>query len=252
MPSLGLYRGILCIWNPTSFCASSCSVAMNGRILHLEGVFSHSNLDCLVSFVYALNDGSLKKELWDYLVNFKDSVGKPWCLIGDFIETIFPSNRKGGSLISFSITSSKNWTDYCELVELPLNGKKFTWSRGNAVSRIDRMFMSIDWLQLFPSSTLYRLPKYSSDYRLIHLLLDSMNWGPKPFQFMNCWWLLSNFRKVLQVFWITNFGKRNVASALRLLKESCKQWSKDVVGNTNSKIKALELEADSLYSKKQK
>jgi hypothetical protein len=57
---------------------------------------------------------------------------------------------------------------------------------------------------------------------------------------------------VLQVFWITNFGKRNVASALRLLKESCKQWSKDVVGNTNSKIKALELEADSLDSKKQK
>jgi hypothetical protein len=51
---------------------------------------------------------------------------------------------------------------------------------------------------------------------------------------------------VLQVFWnaviVTNFGKRNVASALRLLKASCKQCSKDVVGNTNSKIKVLELE----------
>jgi hypothetical protein len=45
--------------------------------------------------------------------------------IGDFIENIFPSNRKGGSLISFSITRSKNCIDYCELVELPLNGKKF-------------------------------------------------------------------------------------------------------------------------------
>jgi len=58
------------------FYASSCLVAMNERILHLEGVFSRSNLDCLVSFVYALNDGLLKKELWDYVVNFKDIVRK--------------------------------------------------------------------------------------------------------------------------------------------------------------------------------
>jgi hypothetical protein len=36
---------------------------MNGRILHIEGVFSRFNLECLVSFVYAPNDGLLKKEL---------------------------------------------------------------------------------------------------------------------------------------------------------------------------------------------
>jgi hypothetical protein len=41
------------------FYASSCLVAMNERISHLEGVFSRSNLDCLVSFVYALNDSVL-------------------------------------------------------------------------------------------------------------------------------------------------------------------------------------------------
>jgi hypothetical protein len=58
------------------FYASSCLVAMNERISHLEGVFSRSNLDCLVSFVYALNDGLLKKELWDYVLNFKDIVRK--------------------------------------------------------------------------------------------------------------------------------------------------------------------------------
>jgi hypothetical protein len=96
--------------------------------------------------------------------------------------------------------SFKNCIDYCDLVELPLNRKKFTWSRGNAANRIDRIFMLIDWLQLFPSFTLYRLPKYSLDHRPIHLLLNSANWGPKPFQFMNYWWLLFDFKKVLQVF----------------------------------------------------
>lgn len=68
VPSLRLSGGILCIWNPASFCVSNCSVAMNGRILHVEGVFSRFNMEYLVSFVYALNDGSLKKELWEYLL----------------------------------------------------------------------------------------------------------------------------------------------------------------------------------------
>ena len=80
IPSLGLSGGILCIWNPAAFCVSNCSVAMNGCILHVEGVFSRFNMECLVSFVYAPNNGSLKKEPWEYFANFKNSVSKPWCL----------------------------------------------------------------------------------------------------------------------------------------------------------------------------
>ena len=68
VPSLGLSGGILCIWNPDLFCVSSCSVVMNGCILHVEGIFTQFNLDCLVSFVYAPNVGILKNELWKYLV----------------------------------------------------------------------------------------------------------------------------------------------------------------------------------------
>ena len=84
MPSLGLSRGILCIWNPVSFCVSNCSVAMNGRILNIEGVLSRYNLECMVYLVYAPNDCLLKKEVWDYLVSFKNNINKPWCLVGDF------------------------------------------------------------------------------------------------------------------------------------------------------------------------
>ena len=126
--SLGLSRGILCIWNPDLFYVSSCSVAMNGRILHIEGTFTRSNLDCLVSFAYAPNVGNLKNELWNYLVTFRDSVNKPWCLAGDFNETLFPSDRKGGSQMTSSMTTFKNYIDGCNLMELPLNGRKFTWS----------------------------------------------------------------------------------------------------------------------------
>ena len=255
VPSLGLSGGILCIWNPASFCVSNCTVAMNGRILHIEGVLSQFNLECMVSFVYAPNDGLLKKEVWNYLASFRNSVSKPWCLAGDFNETLSPSDRKGSSRISSSMISFKKCIDSCDLVELPLNGKKFTWSRGNAASRIDRMFVTDDWLQHLPSSTLYGLPKNFSDHRPLHMLVDSTNWGPKPFRLMNCWWLNSDFGKMVQSYWNTasgtSSGKRSMSAALKLLKDRCKKWSKDVVGNTSSKITALEIEADVLDSQRE-
>ncbi|KAG6783415.1 hypothetical protein POTOM_012862 [Populus tomentosa] len=223
---------------------------MNGRILHIEGTFTQSNLDCLVSLVYAPNAGNLKNEMWTYLVTFRDSVSKPWCLAGDFNETLFPSDRKGGSQITSSMTRFKDCIDGCNLIELPLNGRKFTWSRGNTASRIDRVLLSGDWLQAFPSSTLFGLSQYISDHRPLHLLLDSANWGPKPFRFMNYWWLASDFRTMIQSFWSSitpsKYGIRQMVPALKMLKERCRQWSKDTVGSLKSRIEELELEADSM------
>ncbi|KAG6787445.1 hypothetical protein POTOM_009085 [Populus tomentosa] len=180
-------------------------------------------------------------------------VSKPWCLASDFNETLFPSDRKGGSRISSAMISFKNCIDCCELIEFPLNGKKFTWSRGNVASRIDRLFVSGDWLQSLPSSTLYGMPKNFSDHKPLHMLIDSTNWGPKPFRLMNCWWLIAGFRKMIQDYWnstLTICGKKRMALALRLLEDRCKEWSKEVVGNTCRKIKALEMEAEFLESQK--
>ncbi|KAG6752701.1 hypothetical protein POTOM_042737 [Populus tomentosa] len=159
---------------------------MNGRILHIEGTFTRSNLDCLVSFVYALNIRNLKNELWTYLVTFRDSVSKPWCLMGDFNETLLPSDKKDGSKITSSMTRFKNCIDGCNLIELSLNGRK------------------------------------------IYMVL----------------------RIMIQSFWssitVSKFGTRKMVPALKMLKERCRQWSKASVGNMNTRIEELELEADSM------
>ncbi|KAI9402255.1 hypothetical protein POPTR_001G239304v4, partial [Populus trichocarpa] len=147
-------------------------------------------------------------------------------LASDFNATLSPLDRKGGSKVFSSMTRFKHYIDGYELIDLPLNGKRFTWFRGNAASRIDRILISGDWMQFLPTSTLFGLPKYSSDHRPLHLLLDSTNWGPKPFRFMNCWWLVFDFRQMTQSFWntilISNYGRRNMVPAFKLLKERCK------------------------------
>ena len=50
---------------------------------------------------------------------------------------------------------------------------------------------------------------------------------------------------------LTIYGKKRMAPALRLLKDKCKEWSKEVVGNTCRKIKDLEMEAEFLESQKE-
>jgi len=119
VPSLGLSGCILCIWNPASFCVSNCSVAIKGRILHIKGVLSRFNLECMVSFVYAPNDGLLKKEVRNYLASFKNSVSKPWCLAGDFNETLSPLDMKGSSRISSSMISFKKLLTVVILLNFP-------------------------------------------------------------------------------------------------------------------------------------
>ena len=41
-----------------------------------------------------------------------------------------------------------------ELIDTPLVGMKFTWVRagGNAMSRIDRILVSMEWLQFWPNA----------------------------------------------------------------------------------------------------
>ncbi|KAG6790941.1 hypothetical protein POTOM_000048 [Populus tomentosa] len=135
--------------------------------------------------------------------------------LGDFIETLSPSDKKSGLKVSASMTRFKQCIDSCELLDLHLNGKRFTWSRGNAASRIDIIFISGDWLQLLPASTLFGLP-----------------------------------RQMIQSFWssisVSSTGRRNMVSTFKMLKERCKHWNKDDVGNMSNQIKELELEADSL------
>jgi hypothetical protein len=62
--------------------------------------------------------------------------------------------------------------------------------------------------------------------------------------------LVADFRQMIQNFWnsilVSSTSRRNMVSAFKMLRERCKHWNKDVVGNMSNQIKELELEADTL------
>lgn len=72
---------------------------------------------------------------------------------------------------------------------MSLVDRSFTWVRanGNAMSKFDRIMVSLDWLHRWPNATQYGLDRSISDHCPIMLKHNSLNWGPRPFRLYNCW-----------------------------------------------------------------
>lgn len=71
-----------------------------------------------------------------------------------------------------------------ELVDLPLQGRKYTWYRANsqAMSRLDRFLLFEAWLNVWENLSQWGLPRSVSDHCKIVLKVTVENWGPKPFR----------------------------------------------------------------------
>ena len=75
---------------------------------------------------------------------------------------------------------------YGEFIELPLVGRKYTWSNNQenpGFAVLDRIFTSLDWDAHFPMSSLVALPRVGSDHA--PLVLDTgarRHVGPKMFR----------------------------------------------------------------------
>ncbi|XP_028062045.1 uncharacterized protein LOC114265423 [Camellia sinensis] len=198
--SEGAAGGLLCVWNPQVFQLLDC--CSNRNFIILSGTL-FSNLACVIVNVYGPTDGASRKRLWETLKNLKKSFVAPWCLGGDFNEVRYASERAGCSHRSGGMKDFNEFIDSMEVCDLPMLGRKFTWcnsQEGAKWSRLDRFFLSPDWLQKF-NLKLWGLPRRLSDHSPILLMEDERDWGPKPFRFLNAWTLHPNFKIFVQKVW---------------------------------------------------
>nr|KYP50790.1 hypothetical protein KK1_027354 [Cajanus cajan] len=90
-----------------------------------------------------------------------------------------------------------------ELIDLPLGGGKYTWFRPNGIttSRIDRFLVSHEWLTQWPHCSQKALQRDVSDHRPILLKDIRLDWGPKPFRSLNCWFDDPSFLGFVEQKW---------------------------------------------------
>jgi hypothetical protein len=162
--------------------------------------------------VYSKCDLVAKRVLWADLLATKITLGGGnWCILGDFNSVTCGDERSGVNPVVITSTEMREFVDFVEgmdLVDLPVLGRRFTWfhSSGSAMSRIDRVFVSEDWLSIWGHSSLWVLPRDVSDHCPLILRRNGHDWGPKPFRFNNAWLEHKDFSKVVEDEW----GRQNV------------------------------------------
>nr|GEX13007.1 RNA-directed DNA polymerase, eukaryota [Tanacetum cinerariifolium] len=128
--SIGLSGGILCIWNPSVLKNSSTTVSDYFVIVRGEWIPNGKSL--LIISVYAPQEFTEKKMLWDYLnhviINWKGEV----IIMGDFNEVRYKNERFGSV---FNVQGAKAFNSFIanlNLDEIPLGGCSYTWCHGSA------------------------------------------------------------------------------------------------------------------------
>jgi len=141
-----------------------------------------------------------------------------------------------------------NFVDTNLLIKLPCVGKQYTWFNSNrkAMSRLDRVLMSEEWLLKWPICKQYVQSREVSDHCALVVKFMIKDWGLKSFRTLDVWFMEKGFFAMVKEKRISYPVQGNVffmiKEKLKRLKGNLKVWN--VFGNikTSKKMILLELE----------
>lgn len=160
---------------------------MSRRWICFVGNLKGVDFRCAVTIVYGLYSRSDKKELWRELVELRRQIDYPMIFIWDFNEVLHLDERENSLGCRASIEDFREWVQCMQLLDLPLQGRKFTWARGKSMSKLDRCFVDVEINAQFPKLRLEALNSSLSDHCPLFLESEKINWGPKSFRALYTW-----------------------------------------------------------------
>ncbi|GKA81194.1 RNA-directed DNA polymerase, eukaryota [Tanacetum coccineum] len=166
-PSVGNSGGILCVWDPNMFIKEH--ISSSDYFLAVMGTWTPSATKLLIISVYAPQELTEKRDLWDYLRSMIDRWDGETVILGNFNEVRSKHERFGSSFNTQGTNVFYNFISMAGLIDLPLGGYSFTWTQKSAskMSKLDRFLISKGLLVLLPQLTGLCLDKHLSDHRPI-------------------------------------------------------------------------------------
>ncbi|XP_057811358.1 uncharacterized protein LOC131025575 [Salvia miltiorrhiza] len=244
--SEGRSGGILCVWNKDLFSVSS-KWDFPGAVI-IIGVWKPNNLRCCFVNVYAPSDSPAKNVLWERLRSvIEQNKDLCLCMVGDFNAIREPGERVGMGE-SHGISEMKKFDTFireCEVIEIRTLGRLFTWYQpnGRCKSKLDRFLVNENWISAWPSTCGRVLQRSLSDHCPILLSTKSVDWGPKPFRFLNAWTSHPDFLQVVKKVWketkVVGWSCFVFKDKLKRLKQTLKEWNQSSFGNIDHIIRSL-------------
>ncbi|KAL4367388.1 hypothetical protein GQ457_05G014640 [Hibiscus cannabinus] len=117
---------------------------------------------------------------------------------GDFNSVRKKEEQSGCSNPLFGAEGFNKFIDDMKLIDLPLQGKPFTcFGSKSKRSRLDRFLLDEAWFLTTHDLVQTGLNRSISDLIPILLASKEINWGPKPFKFINAWLEKDECKKVI-------------------------------------------------------
>ncbi|KAK8682807.1 hypothetical protein V6N13_055180 [Hibiscus sabdariffa] len=127
------------------------------------------------------------------------------------------------------------------LLDLPAAGKVFVWFRaGLKTSRLYRFLVLPGCVEQFCGSEQFILQRGVSDHVPLRLSSSVVDWGPRPFRFLNCWLEKRGHVKLMESEWhrISEEASTSLSilEKLRRLKGFLKVWTRESFGSVDLQI----------------
>ncbi|GKD51394.1 RNA-directed DNA polymerase, eukaryota, partial [Tanacetum coccineum] len=147
--SLGNSGGILCIWEASIFKKINTTVSDN--FIAIYGTWLPTNSKILFIAIYAPQQTSCKRKLWDYISNIVGRWNGESIIMGDFNEVRSSEERRGSCFNPYSARYFDRFISNAGLVDVTLEGYAFTWAHPSAskMSKLDRFLVSDTIFRLF-------------------------------------------------------------------------------------------------------
>ena len=237
--------GVIVAWHTASFETISSIIAP--RWICVIGEFMQDHFRCAVCTIYAPNCQNERLQLWDQLRSLKEMLEFPLMLMGDFNEVLAPAERRGAEITTLSMRHLKDFVFDMQLIDLEIN-QQFTWLRRNAASRIDRVLVTKEFIDVFPNLRVHCKPRVLSDHYSLIISSTAVVRGPIPFRSLDCWLEDTNFLSVFKREWL-QLAPFSFEQKLRSMKGPLRKWNREVFGHIDLKIKAIKEELDKVDQK---
>lgn len=187
---MGASGGSIIIWKSTSF-YGKC-IFQNSYATTVELSSLHNGVVWFLTNIYAPCTPSGKREFLAWFKNIQMPSDIDWLIVGDFnlYRNLEDRNNPGADyneMLLFNEAISK-----LGLVELPLKGKRFTWTNKQLspiLERLDWFFTSTSWTLSYPNSFVTSMSMETSDHTPCLISINTVIPRGHVFRFENFWML---------------------------------------------------------------
>ncbi|XP_058783968.1 uncharacterized protein LOC131658719 [Vicia villosa] len=242
--AIGRSGGIVTIWRKGVFCPEftfggkgflGLKIIVNDKVIYFINVYSPCSL-------------SEKREMWLEIIRWRNKLDRgEWVVGGDFNSVKNREERRGKENHSRGVEMEefKCFIETMELVDLQVMGSLFTWIKpnGKAGSRLDRILLTGSLISNWEIVAQEVGMRDVSDHKPVWTKSSKVDWGPKSFRVLKCWYEHKDFQSFIQNEWNAIVLKGSPGFILKekliFLRGRLRWWNREVFGMVELKIQDI-------------